>query len=143
MRTTRQVAIYCMFREKGRNFYILVKRIDERGGFWQPLTGGEEDFDGGNLHNTVIRETKEELGIDIMEKEIVEIPYSFTFTDKKNVQHTEQCFGIVFSSETKEKIKLSEEHNAIIYAENIDYLKSLLKFQENRIGLEKFSELAK
>jgi len=140
MRTTNQVSIYCLFRENGRNFYILVKRNEKRGGFWQPPTGGEEDVDKGDLFQTVIRETKEELGINITKKQIRKIPYSFQFIDKDEVQRIEYCFGVILSSKQKEKIRLSKEHTAIIYATNIEYLKSLLKFKENRIALDKFHQ---
>lgn len=141
MRTTNQVSIYCVFPENDRYFYILAKRNEKRGGFWQPLTGGEEDFDNGNLLKSVIRETKEELGIDITERQITEIPYSFKFTDKAGVEHTEYCFGVMLTPENKSKIYLSDEHMAIIYATEVEYLKSLLKFEENRIGLDKLDQL--
>ena len=121
MRTTNQVSIYCMFLENRRKFYILVKRNKKRGGFWQPLTGGEEDYDKGNLLKTVIRELKEELGINIDKKQISKIPYSFKFIDKDKIQRTEQCFGVILSPEQKQKIRLSDEHKAIIYSTDIEY----------------------
>lgn len=138
MRTTNQVSIYCMFQENRRIFYILVKRNEKRGGFWQPVTGGEEDIDKGDLFQTVIREVKEELGINITKKQILKLPYSFRFIDKDGIQRTEQCFGVILSSRQKEKIRLSDEHTSILYTTEIEYLKSLLKFEENRIGLDKF-----
>jgi len=141
MRTTNQVAIYCMFREGERKFYILVKRNKKRGSFWQPVTGGEENYDKGDLLRTVIREVKEELGINITKKQIYKIPYSFQFIDKDGVQRTEHCFGVTLSPKQKRGVLLSIEHEAIIYATDVDYLKSLLKFKENRIGLGKFHRL--
>ncbi|MEK7499944.1 MAG: NUDIX domain-containing protein, partial [Patescibacteria group bacterium] len=92
MRTTRQVAIYCVLRENNRDFYILVKRNEKRGGFWQPLTGGEEDFDN-DIYQTVIREINEELGIDVARENILDISHSFKFEDKDGVERTEQCFS--------------------------------------------------
>jgi len=141
MRTTNQVAIYCMFQEGGRNFYILVKRNEKRGGFWQPLTGGEENFDKGDLFRTVIREVKEELSINIVKKQILKLPYSFQFIDRDKIQRDEQCFGVLLSPKQKEKIRLSDEHAAIICSVDIKYLKSLLRFKENRLGIEKFHQL--
>ncbi|MCD6500724.1 NUDIX domain-containing protein [bacterium] len=143
MRFPNQVSVYCLFCETGRNFYILAKRNKKRGGFWQPITGGEEDIDKGDLFQTVIRETKEELGIEITKKQIWKIPYSFQFIDKDGVQRTEYCFGVVLTSKQKEKIRLSKEHTAIIYGTDVEYLKSLLKFEENRIALDKFYQWAK
>jgi len=140
MRTSRQVAVYCVLPENGKNFYILLKRNKNRGGFWQPITGGEENFDNGDLLKTAIRETREELGIDIAESQIVEIPHSFKFIDQEGVEHTEKCFGTILPLEAKGQIRLSDEHTAILYGTDLDYLKSLLKFEDNRIGLEKFSQ---
>ena len=140
MRTTQQVAIYCAFREGGRIFYILLKRTPNRGSFWQPVTGGKEDFDGHSFQ-AVIREVKEELGVDITKKDIFEIPHSFSFVDKEGIERQEQCFSVILPSGTKDKIRLSEEHTAIIYSTDVEYLKSLLKFEENRIGFDKFVQL--
>lgn len=138
MRTNNQIVIYCAFKEKGRNFYILVKRNEKRGGFWQPISGGEEDFDKGDLIKTASREIKEEFKINVSRKQIVKLPYSFQFTDKEGVEKIENCFGVILSLKQKIKICLSEEHTAIIYSTDKEYLKSLLKFDENKIGLEKF-----
>jgi 8-oxo-dGTP pyrophosphatase MutT (NUDIX family) len=140
MRKDIQVSIFCTFKEGGDIFYILVKRNERRGGFWQPLSGGVEDFDGNNLINTVIREVKEELGINIFKKQIVKLPYSFKFVDKEGIAKTEYCFGAILSLKQKRDIKLSEEHTAIIYSKNHEYLRFLLKYKENKIGLDKFVE---
>lgn len=141
MRTTNQVAIYCAFKEKGRIFYVLAKRIPERGGFWQAFTGGEEDFDNGDLCQTAIREIKEELGIDITEKDIINIDNNFSFVDKDGILRTETCFGVILKPEIKNKINLSSEHDSLIFSTDIEYLKSLMKYEQNRVGLEKFSKI--
>lgn len=143
MRKDIQVSIYCAFKEEEDIFYILVKRNERRGGFWQPLSGGVEDFDGNNLINSVIREVKEELGINIFKKQIIKLPYSFKFVDKEGVEKTEYCFGVILSLKQKKNIKLSEEHTTIMYSKDLEYLKSLLKFEENKIGLDKFVEWIK
>lgn len=143
MRTNNQVAIYCTFKEKGRLFYILVKRNEKRGGFWQPVTGGEEDFDNGDLIKTAIREIKEELNITVTKNKIVKLNYSFEFTDKQDVKRFENCFGVILSPQQKKDIRLSEEHTAILYSADTDYLKSLIRFKENQIGLDKLIEYVK
>lgn len=141
MRITNQVAIYCAFKENSRNFYILARRNPERGNFWQPLTGGEEDFDNHDLCKTVIREIKEELGVDIFEKDIINIDNNFSFTDKEGILRTETCFGVILNFDAKNKIILSAEHDSIIYSTDIEYLKSLMKYEQNCAGLEKFSKI--
>jgi|SRR3989344_4773283 len=141
MRTTNQIAIYCVFKENNQNFYILAKRIPERGGFWQPFTGGEEDFDNGDLYKTVIRELKEEIGIDISEKDIININNNFSFTDKEGVLRTETCFGVILKPEIKNIINLSLEHDSLVFSTNVEYLKSLMKYEQNKVGLEKFNAI--
>jgi 8-oxo-dGTP pyrophosphatase MutT (NUDIX family) len=143
MRKNNKVAIYCAFKEKGEIFYILVQRSKKRGGFWQGITGGEEDFDNNDLNKTVIREIKEELGINISKKQIFPIPYSFKFINRKGVKETEYCFGVILSLKQKKNISLSDEHTAIIYSKDPKYLISLLKFKENKIGFKKFTKLLK
>ncbi len=141
MRTTRQVAIFCSMIENGRIFFILVKRHPSRGGFWQSLTGGEEDYDNNNLYTTVIRETKEELGLEITKTNILEIPYSFKFTDRDGIERSEHCFGVQIPLDQKSQMKLSDEHTAIIFSEDVEYLKSLMKYEQNKIALEKFQKI--
>ena len=141
MRTTRQVAIYCAINENNRLFYILAKRSGDRGGFWQPFTGGEEDFDNGDLFSTVIRELKEEIGLEIDKGSILDINYGFTFTDKEGINRSETCFGVTIKPEDKKDLKLSYEHSALIFCSEPEYLKSLMKFEENKIGLEKFHQI--
>ena len=140
MRTTQQVAIYCAFREGGRIFYILLKRTPERGGFWQPVTGGKEDFDGHSFR-AVIREVKEELGVDIRREDIFEIPHSFSFVDKEGTERQEQCFGVLLKPEQKNQICLSSEHDSIICSTDAEYLGPLMTHEGNRIGFNKFIQL--
>ena len=138
MRKNKQIAIFCAFKEKGRLFFVLVKRNKKRKGFWQPITGGEEDFDKGDLLNTVIREVKEELGIKLSKRQIIKLPYCFKFVNKEGIEKIEYCFGTILSLKQKKDICLSDEHSAIIYSSEPKFLKSLLKFKENQIALEKF-----
>lgn len=143
LRTTRQVSIYCMFREGNRNFYVLARRSPERGGFWQPFTGGEEDYDGGNLIHSVIREIHEEFGIKINKNDVVNIGYTFSYRDTSGIERSETCFGVIIKPRAKQQMRLSLEHTSVVYSDDIDYLKSLLKFEENRTGLEEFYKLTK
>lgn len=138
MRKNNQVSVYCAFKEGEDTFYILVKRNKKRGGFWQSITGGEEDFDKNDLIKTVIREVKEEIGINILRKQVVRLPYSFKFIDKEGIEKKEYCFGILLSPKQKKNIRLSDEHTAIIYSKEPEYLESLLKFDQNKMALKKF-----
>ena len=51
-----------VFRYVNKSYeYLLLKRIESKGGFWQPLTGGVEKEE--NLNQALTRELWEETGI--------------------------------------------------------------------------------
>src|SRR4030042_1806138 len=55
-------AIICRINS-GRIEYLLLKRLPERNGFWQPVTGGVEE--GESRDEALHREIMEETGIEI------------------------------------------------------------------------------
>lgn len=61
MRTTQ---IECIVFRKTKNVFefLLLKRLPEKGGFWQPISGGVEKTDN-SLINAAFRELKEEANI--------------------------------------------------------------------------------
>ena len=60
-----------VFRKVGKKTeYLLLKRIPEKGGFWQPVCGGLEDTDKSKL-DCAYRELKEEACI--AKKDIVRV----------------------------------------------------------------------
>jgi len=92
---------------------LLLKRMKDKGGFWQPISGGVET--GEELVDAVKREVYEETGISEI-KQILDLKYSFHFEAEKDgqiMQMTDHCFGM----EIKEKvcIKLSDEHEKYIW----------------------------
>ena len=133
----QQVAIYCALLESSTPLYILVKRTTERGDFWQPLTGGVEDFDH-TPRAAAVREAKEELGITISGKQIIDLAFSHKYCDPKRGEITEKCYGVILRPELKNLIRLSDEHTSIIYSSDVQYLKSIMKYEANRAGLERF-----
>ncbi|MBW2964691.1 NUDIX pyrophosphatase [Candidatus Woesearchaeota archaeon] len=64
MKGMRKVQLECIvFRKKDDIFeFLLLKRIPEKGAFWQPVSGGMEDKDG-SLLEAAFRELSEETGI--------------------------------------------------------------------------------
>lgn len=57
--------------------YLLLKRIDSHGGFWQSVTGSLEE---GETHlQTAAREVHEETGIICHEDEIIDLGITNTF----------------------------------------------------------------
>ena len=57
--------------------YLLLKRIDGQGGFWQSVTGSLED---GETHaNAAVREVLEETGIYSTREELIDLDVLNTF----------------------------------------------------------------
>lgn len=92
--------------------FLLIKRApkdDSMPGFWELPSGGIDE--GENMETSLVRETLEEVGVDISSydfKKVDEENYSFKKEtgDIKNV--TETTF-VVFLNE-KPGIRLSQEH---------------------------------
>jgi len=61
MRLPIQVEVIIFRRNGSRIEYLLLKRLPERNGFWQPVTGGVEE--GETRKEALCREVMEETGI--------------------------------------------------------------------------------
>ena len=85
---------------------LLLRTNQERGGFWQNITGsveGEESF-----LEAAKREVEEEIGIT--SGEMVELDHSFIFTDRFKREVIERPLLLILESKPK-TIQLSEEHD--------------------------------
>ena len=83
-----------IFRRNGYKVeYLLMKRLPERNGFWQPVTGGVEE--GETRNETLRREIREETGIKNIIA-VLEDLYVFEFSDPKPNQ--EYVYGVEVSS---------------------------------------------
>jgi len=131
--------------------YLALRRAPERGGFWQGVTGGLEDFDRAGIIDTVegsgtrhaagaIREIGEELDLDV--KRIYETGYNFSFTDPKDGELIEHVVAV--EVEKNAEPTLSDEHDAAFWV-NHDSMRSLVgaKWADNVVGFDKaHSEVA-
>ncbi|CAK7052254.1 NUDIX pyrophosphatase [uncultured Tissierella sp.] len=130
-RTNIQAFIF----SKNPSFKILIlKRIPERGGYWQPVCGGVESRE--NLIETVIREVFEETGISNI-KSILDLDYTFTYREIKEgelMEMQDYCFTVEINNITN--IKLSDEHEEYKWC-SYNQAKEILKWEHNLIDLEK------
>ncbi|MFX1483784.1 MAG: NUDIX pyrophosphatase [Promethearchaeota archaeon] len=87
---------------------LLMKRTQERGGFWQPISGGIEPSE--TLDDALRRELYEETGIRGIVR-ILNLDYSYTHDTPKNgiMMHQQD---ICYAVEVQEQIRivLSNEH---------------------------------
>lgn len=102
--------------------YLIIKRCEQDGGFWQGVTGTLEE--GEKLKECLIREISEELGITNI-KNISDLKQTLQWPKKTGFMITEYVFSVELDRNID--ITLSEEHD--------DY--KWCKFEEAYRTLEK------
>ena len=133
-RVNVQAFVFC----KEPSFKVLIlKRIPERSGYWQPVCGGVEN--GEKLIETVQREVSEETGIKNI-KSIIDLEYTFTYKETKKgilMDMQDYCFAVEIENESNESnVKLSDEHEEFRWCSYRE-AKEYLKWEHNLIALEK------
>lgn len=118
-------------KEDGEYKFLVLKRREDRGDFWQSVTGGVEE--GENQIAALKRELKEETGIGEYQK-IINLKYSFSFSLPHLGELVENVYAVEVSPETE--IFLSPEHieyRWVFFEEAL----SLLKYEANKEGFRK------
>jgi len=122
-----------IFRRNGNKVeYLLLKRLPERNGFWQPVTGGVEE--GETRKEALCREIREETGIKNIIA-VLEDLYLFEFSDPNLNQ--EYVYGVEVSP--SEEIMLDQkEHSEYRWCSFQEALQ-LLHWKENKKALRKLN----
>jgi 8-oxo-dGTP pyrophosphatase MutT (NUDIX family) len=134
MRLPIQVEAIIFRRNSNRIEYLLLKRLPERNGFWQPVTGGVEE--GETLTEALRREIREETGIENLVRVIEDI-YYFEFSDPN--LNKEYVFGVEVAS-TEVVVLDGEEHSEYRWC-GIKGALQLLNWKENKEALEKLNTM--
>jgi 8-oxo-dGTP pyrophosphatase MutT (NUDIX family) len=134
MRLPIQVEAIIFRRNSNRIEYLLLKRLPERNGFWQPVTGGVEE--GETLTEALRREIREETEIENLVRVIEDI-YYFEFSDPN--LNKEYVFGVEVAS-TEVVVLDGEEHSEYRWCSIKDALQ-LLNWKENKEALEKLNTM--
>jgi 8-oxo-dGTP pyrophosphatase MutT (NUDIX family) len=122
-----------IFRRNGKVEYLLLKRLPERNGFWQPVTGGVEE--GETRNEALYREIREETGIKNIVA-VLEDLYVFEFSDPNLNQ--EYVYGVEVSP--SEEIMLDQkEHSEYRWCSFHEALQ-LLHWKENKEALRKLNK---
>ncbi len=132
MRLPIQVEAIIFRRNDTRIEYLLLKRLPQKDGFWQPVTGGMEE--GESLEEALRREIREETGVENLVA-VLEDLYFFEFSDPKLSQ--EYVYGVEVSP--SEQIVIDrKEHSEFRWCSYRDALQ-MLHWKENKAALRKLS----
>ena len=134
MRLPIQVEAIIFRRNSNRIEYLLLKRLPERNGFWQPVTGGVEE--GETLTGALRREIREETGIENLIRVKEDIHY-FEFSDPN--LNKEYVYGVEVSP-ADEVVLDGKEHSEYRWCGIKDALQ-LLSWKENKEALEKLNTI--
>ena len=147
----RKIQVECLvFRKRNNKIeYLLLKRIAEKGGFWQPPCGGIESEDK-TIKDAAFRELLEET--NITKKDIICIIENVHYfeIDKHYItgEPIPKLKEYVFGFEIKPNIKLSINKNIYLEHEKFgwfsfkDAIKNL-KWTDNKVALKKLNLLLK
>ena len=115
--------------------FLIIKRVPEDGGFWQPLTESLEE--GETVEECLRRGVKEELGINDI-TEVTERLWSFSWENKKGEPNIDLVSGVEISRDSGVKI-IPEEHSEYKWC-SFDEAMELLGKDNNKKAFEHFKE---
>lgn len=134
MRLPIQIEAILFRRRNSKIEYLIVKRILERDGFWQPITGGVEQ--GETKIEALKREIKEETGIENFVRIIEDVYY---FELSTSLHEKEYVYGVGVL--TTEKIVLDKREHSEFRWCSFQEAFGLLKWEGNKEALRRLSEI--
>ena len=140
-----QVLVYCYRLVDNEQYWLMLKRVPERGGFWQGVTGAIEP--GETLLDAAVREMREETALapdDIFQ---TELEYTITvrpeWASKYNYDpEVKQLIEYVFLARLADDAvpTLSGEHSEFAW-KTTEQAISMFKWPKNAEALKLVSEL--
>jgi len=132
----RSVQVVIFSEHAGRRLYLLLRRVQSHGGFWQSVTGSLED---GETHlQAAVREVREETGFTAKENELIDLGVTNVFEIAEQwrpkyapgvTRNEEVCFALQVPHGTVEIDSL--EHDQYVWVE-YDAAIEMLYWESNR-----------
>jgi dATP pyrophosphohydrolase len=122
-------------RVNGNYEFLIIKRVPEDGGFWQPLTEGLKE--GETVEECMKRGVREELGLDKITS-LTERLWSFSWENKRGEPNIDLVYGVEIPRDSEVKINL-EEHSEYKWC-SFDEVMELLGKDNNKKAFEYFKE---
>jgi dATP pyrophosphohydrolase len=119
----------------GEYQFLVIKRVPEDGGFWQPLTESLEE--GETVEECMKRGVKEELGLDEITG-VTERLWSFPWENKRGEPNIDLVYGVEISKEAEIEIN-PDEHSEYKWC-SYDEAMELLGKDNNKKAFEHFKE---
>lgn len=126
-----QVEIVVYKAVDNRIFFLLLKRVPQKGGFWQPITGGARENE--SFVDAAKRELFEETQIKDYRAFLNDV-YYFEFDSEEYGRVKEYVFGVEVDQNTK--VKLSREHSEKKWC-TLEEALNLLKYDTNKEAFKK------
>lgn len=130
-----QVEIIVFKMVEGIPLFLMMKRALDRGGFWQPVTGGVDE--GEVFVEAAKRELFEETNISNIIRMIEDVHY-FEFESIGFGWTKEYVFGAEVSEDVE--VELSSEHSEMRWSTLEDALK-LMRHDHNKDAIKKLTDL--
>jgi lipoyl(octanoyl) transferase len=136
MKSYVEVAMASLYRRRGTELeFLIIRRVPEDGGFWQPVTGTMEP--GESSLETAIREIAEETGIT----ELLHISEHIHQNEWESDDHSGRDFVHAVEVPLHAKVILSHEHDDHKWL-SLEEAVMRLKFNGNKESLRRVHEYA-
>ncbi|MCK4498484.1 NUDIX pyrophosphatase [Candidatus Bathyarchaeota archaeon] len=133
MRLPIQVQAILYRKVDERLQFLLLRRAPDREGFWQPVTGGQEE--GESRAEALDREVREETGIKTIIRVVDGVHY-FEYSLPHLIK--EYVFGVEVGSD--ERVAIGKEHSEFRWCSYHEALQ-LLKWKENKMALSRLNKI--